>query len=329
MNWVVFAPEADATFGPPSGGYLYNHELAEALRRLGESFLPLPQQGRGVKVFPRAELVSSSPQPSPSREERETVVLVDALGATDAVDVPGKKVALVHMAPPFSDGAQRFFSSVDLVVGVSASVLDDVRERFVLSAPCRVVEAGADHFEPVTNVPNRRLLGIGHVLPHKGVLEALEACADVPGEWSLDWLGGTDVDPEYTQQVMERRRELGLETRVRFPGRVRREAVTKALSRCAALVSTSFREAWGLAAVEALVCGVPLVTWTTGGVFERARAAGAGCFVGRGDVDRLRVGLTDALSGRAEWKAAALAVAKTFHTWDDCAQEMIAACCAP
>ena len=256
-------------------------------------------------------------------------MLVDALGANEAVHLPGKKVALVHMAPPFSDGAQRFFASVDLVVGVSASVLDDVRECFVLSAPCRVVEAGADHFEPVTNVPTRRLLGIGHVLPHKGVIEALEACAGVPGEWSLEWLGATDVDPGYTQQVMERRRELGLETRVRFPGRVRREAVTKGLSRCAALVSTSFREAWGLAAVEALVCGVPLVTWTTGGVFERARTAGAGCFVGRGDVDRLRVGLTDALSGRAEWKAAALAVAKTFHTWDDCAREMIAACCAP
>jgi len=43
----------------------------------------------------------------------------------------------------------------------------------------------------------------------------------------------------------------------------------------------------------------------------------------------LRAGLTAALSGRAEWKTAALAVAKTFHTWDDCAREMIAACSAP
>lgn len=305
MNWLVVAPEADATLGPPSGGYLYNHELSEALQRLGHTCLPLPaSQGEGI-------------------------VLVDALGATEAVDFPGKKVALVHMAPPFSDGAQRFFASVDLVVGVSASVLDDVLERFVLDAPCRVVEAGADHFEPVANEPGRQLLAVGHVLPHKGVLEALEVCADLPGEWSLDWLGATDVDAAYTREVMERRRALGLETRVRFPGRVRREAVTKALSRASALLSTSFREAWGLAAVEALVCGVPLVTWTSGGVFERARTAGAGCFVERGDVAGLRAGLADALKGRDEWKSAALGVAKTFHTWDDCAREMIAACSAP
>ena len=102
-----------------------------------------------------------------------------------------------------------------------------------------VAPPGVDHFTPLPPRRERHFVGLGHVWERKGVLEALELVAKLPGEWHFDWLGALDVDTAYTARVLRRRAELKLETRVTFHGRTTRAQVADFLSRSSACLATA------------------------------------------------------------------------------------------
>ncbi|MBL9037263.1 MAG: glycosyltransferase [Archangium sp.] len=318
--WPAPAAEASAV-GPASGGYLYDAQLVHALRRLVDVHVVSLRGALEVKA-----LAGSS------------AVLVDGLAAPLVVDALASlrawRVGLVHMTPRRDEVQQRFFDALDAVVFVSESVRTETAAVVHLPPRVTVAVPGIDHIARPVRTPRAEILGVGHLLPHKGVLEALEVFAALHRRaphrsWRATWLGGLDRDVPYAESVVARRAALGLEARVEFAGHVPLTQVVTSLASCAALVSTSYTEAWGLAAAEALACGVPLVSWTRGGVFPLAAAEGAGRFVARDDVEAmahaLEVMLTDSVE-RQRCEVAAARVARQLSSWDACARAVVTAC---
>jgi glycosyltransferase involved in cell wall biosynthesis len=298
----IVAPLAGVPGEPPSGGYRYDEALAHALRA----------QGHDARVV-------EAPEPG-------AVHLFDGLGAPRWASrlgaVPGVKVALVHQPAGALDAApEAHAAEASLLAGcaavhfVSARAERDARARHGSLPPAWVAAPGIDHFTPAPPRRERRLAAIGHLVPGKGALEALEVVAGLSGDWHLDWLGAVDVDAAYAARVLERRRALGLDGRVTFHGRVALAAVAQVLARASACVATSRYESWGLGLAEALRAGVPVVGPTPAGVLEFLGGVGA-----RGGA--LRAWLSRCLDGDPAGEALrgeARAAGALLPTWAECA----------
>jgi D-inositol-3-phosphate glycosyltransferase len=110
------------------------------------------------------------------------------------------------------------------------------------------------------------LLFVGRLDPIKGIDLLLESVAAMHVPARLIVVGGNpDGDPE-----VERLRAvavgLGLAGRVTFPGAVAQRDLPRYYRGADALVVTSRYESFGLAAVEALACGTPVVAAQVGGL---------------------------------------------------------------
>jgi glycosyltransferase involved in cell wall biosynthesis len=63
-------------------------------------------------------------------------------------------------------------------------------------------------------------------------------------------------------------KELNIESRVKFLGRIKRENVIECLGVSRAFLITSHHETFGVVAIEALACGVPVISTRCGGPEE-------------------------------------------------------------
>ncbi|HUO73335.1 MAG TPA: glycosyltransferase [Solirubrobacteraceae bacterium] len=104
------------------------------------------------------------------------------------------------------------------------------------------------------------VLYVGRLSREKGLRELLEATATASEPWPLVLLGtGPAADT-----LAERARQLRLGARVRFaPYLVNREALADEYARARCVVLPGAHETFGLAALEAAACGVPVVTADT------------------------------------------------------------------
>jgi glycosyltransferase involved in cell wall biosynthesis len=116
---------------------------------------------------------------------------------------------------------------------------------------------------------------------------------------------------EYRARVERLIREFGLEGRVRLLGWV--EDVTRVVASLDVLVSASRSEAFGMAMVEALACGVPVVATATEGAREIVEEDVTGLLVTVGDVNSLASSISSLLKDerrRRALGASALEVAR-------------------
>jgi D-inositol-3-phosphate glycosyltransferase len=110
------------------------------------------------------------------------------------------------------------------------------------------------------------LLFVGRLDPIKGIDLLLESVAQMRTPTRLVVVGGNpDGDPE-VERLRGRAAELGIVERVRFPGAVPQRDLPCYYRAADALVVTSRYESFGLAAVEALACGTPVVAAAVGGL---------------------------------------------------------------
>ncbi|WP_224364566.1 N-acetyl-alpha-D-glucosaminyl L-malate synthase BshA [Hyalangium versicolor] len=95
--------------------------------------------------------------------------------------------------------------------------------------------------------------------------------------------------------------ELGLEERVAFLGN--QEDFVELLAACDAFLLPSEKESFGLAALEALSCGVPVVASDIGGVPELVSHGETGYLAPVGDVSAMAARVLTLLRDAALWKA--------------------------
>jgi N-acetyl-alpha-D-glucosaminyl L-malate synthase BshA len=100
-------------------------------------------------------------------------------------------------------------------------------------------------------------------------------------------------------RALERAEELGVEDRVLFLGK--HVSVDELLSYCDLFVLPSESESFGLAALEAMACGAPVVASRVGGLPELVEEGESGHLLSMGDVEGMAAAAVAILADEATW----------------------------
>jgi glycosyltransferase involved in cell wall biosynthesis len=238
-----------------------------------------------------------------------------------------------------------------LAGGTWAGLLPLLFDRFLtvsaysareLGAPAsrtRIVYGGADpvRFSPDPDTPRRGVLYVGRLTPHKGVDRLLEAL-DESSELRVVGSEGHDrTAPERDYPNLLRR--LAARRHVEFLGVVE-DAHLPAVYRTAQVLAlpsveltcygrkTVVSELLGLAAIEAMASGTPVVASRLGGLPEVVEHGATGFLVEPGNIAELRWRLVQVLRDRALAKRLGRNARERFletFTWQNCADRCLAA----
>jgi len=167
--------------------------------------------------------------------------------------------------------------------------------------------------------PRAFVLCVARLRAYKGIDVLLMAwkdcCGDFPGVDLV--LCGAAKDDAYPRLAGL----LGLSSRVRFTGRLERGDVWALMKSCRLLVLPSRYESFGMAAIEAMACGKPVIATSCGGPEDFIQNGVSGLLVSPKDAAALASALRRLLSDeglRGRLGRNALAAAASYR-WDDAA----------
>ncbi|MBL8094169.1 MAG: glycosyltransferase family 4 protein [Anaerolineales bacterium] len=327
-----------------SGGYLYDRKLVAHLRAQGDTVdvIGLPWRNYGRHLLDNL-----------SRDLRRRLttgswdlILQDELNhpslfaLNEVLLSRPPRVAIVHHLrcseerPAWQNALYRRVERRYLQ-SVHAAVFNSQTTRAVSEAvagralPGVVAYPAGDRFGPgpqVADVEARaheagplRLLFLGNLIARKGLHTLLDALATLSAPWTLTVIGGAP-EPAYAAQVQGQAARLGLRDRIRWSGPVPDADVRAALLAHQALVVPSSYEGFGIAYLEALRFGLPVLATTAGAAAEVITPEREGALVAPNDpaaVAAVLDGWARARGRLADLSRAALARAQAFPTWEE------------
>lgn len=171
-----------------------------------------------------------------------------------------------------------------------------------------------------------RLLCVATLIPRKAQHLLLEALAPLTDrDWILDLVGDAR-DPTYAARLQRLVADLDLGTRVHLRGAIADDALQGYWRRADVFVFPSLHEGWGIAPVEAVRWGLPVVTSDAGALPESVPQA-ARTMVPAGEAPALRAALARLLDDpehRASLARGACEAAIGLQTWADMRAEFSA-----
>lgn len=205
----------------------------------------------------------------------------------------------------------------------SCAVLAGTRERM------RVVHLGAEApLHPPPRRPTRTLVSLGHLVArkrHGDVLRALRLVARALPELRLLVIGAGPEAPGL-QRLATR---LGVAERVEWAGQLAPQAAIEALASGHLMALPSVDEAFGVAYVEALACGLPAIGCRGEGGPEEIAALGPGMLlVPPADVEALAEAIEYVLGDERilrELSRGARRTAVEHFSWERCGRATVAA----
>lgn len=224
---------------------------------------------------------------------------------------------------------RRALLGADRVFSVSASLRDLALDLGVPGARTRVIGNGVDtaKFHPVDRLEARRALGlpatarvlvsVGALVERKGFHRVLEVLPRLRKRYpDLHFLivGGPSPEGDWSARLRAQVQSLGLEGVVRFLGTVRPEALKTPLSAADVFVLATSNEGWANVFLEAMACGLPVVTTRVGGNAEVVCRPELGTLVPLGDAGALSRALDAALG--ATWDRQAILRYAAENAWD-------------
>ena len=186
---------------------------------------------------------------------------------------------------------------VDHIVSTCTDEVFELIRLGALSADLTVIPCGVDLslFRPDGPSERRaagrhRLVCVGRLVERKGIGNAISALAGLP-DAELVVAGGPDrselaSDPE-AQRLTRVAEQEGVADRVELRGRLDREEVPRLLRSADALVAVPWYEPFGIAPLEAMACGVPVVASAVGGMIDSVVDGVTGVHVPPRDPERL------------------------------------------
>ena len=200
-----------------------------------------------------------------------TLAIAKALSRVDGQGQPARDLAEREIA-----------TNADLLV-VSTSAEQDLLEHH-FNVPCnriRVISCGVDTdlFRPLDQTLSRSLLGLGSMPlalfvgspdPVKGAPLLLQALAkmEAPQDTQVVIVGGEARSEPEAANLHTLARNLGLTRRIKFTGPVPHNVLPFYYNSADVLVMPSYTESFGLAALEAMACGTPVVAARVGGLIS-------------------------------------------------------------
>jgi glycosyltransferase involved in cell wall biosynthesis len=322
----------------PTGGTRYDRRIVAELCGLGFS----------VEV---ASLATAFPMPSADDlAAAETMiagqpagvpVIIDGLAFGVMADAAARLattrplIALVHHPLALETGLTRemtdFFrmAEQDALRHAAAIVVTSpamrkllVKDYDVPASRIHVAPPGVDMVEapiPRINCTPVRFLTVGSLIPRKGhgdLVEAFAAIRDL--DWQAEIVGDATMDPALASGLARQIADCGLQDRVRLTGAIGEAALAQRYAAADCFVLASRYEGYGMAYMEALAAGLPVIG-TTGAAEAIGRG---GAMVVPGDVDGLAALLRDFVTNpdaRAGYRARALERADELPRWRDAA----------
>ena len=219
-------------------------------------------------------------------------------------------------------------ATVTSVLGAAAEVvcnsnatLERVFELVGSEERLRVVHLGASApEEEIAKHPTPTVATLAHVVRRKRHFDVAAAVTELP---EVNWHVIGD-GPERAA-VAERVAQLGIGDRTSFTGQLEPDAALRELAACHVMALPSVDEAFGVAYVEALACGVPAIGCRGEGGPEEIAAAGPGMLlVPPRDPSALAGGIRAALAD-PDLPRLARRTATDCFSWARCGRETVAA----
>ena len=198
------------------------------------------------------------------------------------------------------------------------------------TAPCRWpirVETAWDGSPPSASIFERsrrpgplELLFVGNLSPVKGLDLLLESVSRLPHSvWRLTVAGSLTADPEHARRIRGWISSRGLGSQVRLLGVVDGEDLRDLYTAAQVFVMPFAHEGFGIAALEAMAFGLPVIGSTAGGVRRVRAACGKRLSGGARDHAAVCRHLEDLYRDRDRLAAMGRAALDTFSahpTWD-------------
>ena len=165
-----------------------------------------------------------------------------------------------------------------------------------------------------------RVLFLGNLIERKGLHRLMDALAQLPPEtWRLNVVGSAAVEPGYAARMFDRVRSMGWVDRVDFYGTLKDKHLVEILRRNQVLAMPSSYEGFGIACLEGMGMGLPVLASVHGGMVEIVRPEENGFLVDPKDSATLARQLAILHEDRSLLARMSLAARRTFvrhPTWE-------------
>jgi glycosyltransferase involved in cell wall biosynthesis len=337
-----------------TGGYLYDRQLVEALRARGHRVEVIPLS---VKPYALRLLDNLSDRRAGLPAGRSwDLILQDGLCHPSLIGLNRRiraargpvLVAIVHqvlcrqphargLATAYGWVEKTYFRTLDGFLFTSRFNRDAARPLIGRQAPLAVVPPAGDR---LGRIPSDRdilersrrpgpleLLFVGNLSPVKGLDRLLESLAPLPfATWRLTVVGSLTTDSGHTRRIRDQISSRGLGSQVDLAGPVDGETLRARYLAAHLFVMPFAHEGFGIAALEAMAFGLPVIGSAEGGVGEFVRPAQNGHLVAARDHAAVRRHIEGLHADRDQLAAMGRAALQTFAARPSWAEAMRRGC---
>lgn len=336
-----------------TGGWLYDRLLVEDLRRRGHrvDVIALEQRGyvrnltdnfsrriyrRLVKDSYHVLLQDGLVHPSLARLNRHIKRRHSSPLVTIVHQVLCRQPLTRIRQMVYRAVEQRYFKSVDGFIFNSDTTRANVETLVGRQYPAVVASPGGDRLGCLTaetDIDTRscrkgplQLITVGNITPNKGILPLLEGLSRLPSEiWRLELVGSLTMDRIYVSRIKSLIARLGLEGRIEMPGPLDGEKLAEKLKSSHVFVLPFSYEGFGIACLEAMAWGLPVVGSSRGALKEYIQDGINGMLIQPGDVEALTRQVWTLHHDRTRLAAYGREALKTYHRrpgWQECFQNI-------
>lgn len=330
-----------------SGGFLYDRKLAQHLQSRGDEVEVISVPWR---PYGRALLDNHSPSLLRRLDAAPFDLLLEDELAHPSLFYLNQRlrrcasyplVAIVHhlrCSEPRAAWQNRlyrrversFLASVDAFIYNSQTTRAEVERLVGPGRPAVVAPPGGDHL-PGQTTPDRiaaralapgplRIISVANLIPRKGLHTLITALASLPHHlWQLTVAGSLSLDPGYVARIRRQIDREKLQPHIALLGGVSDAELAGLLPQHHLLAVPSFYEGFGIAYLEAMHFGLPVIAGDAGGVREIVRHGVNGFLAPPGDHDSLARLLASLMQDRElllRLGVAALARAACHPAWE-------------
>ncbi|MGF1523353.1 MAG: glycosyltransferase family 4 protein [Leptolyngbyaceae cyanobacterium] len=307
---ILSTPVGPLGSGLGGGVELFVKNATQGLQKRGHHITVVAPEKSVLATCDRLIQISGNPQPTAHTSQRQTPIILPEPSTLSAMWTYARQVQLdydlilhfsydwlpFYLTPFFQTPIAHFVSMGSLTDAMDA-VISQVAEAFpgTVGMFTRIQAETfprSDHYHLLGSAidislydycptPGPALAWMGRISPEKGLEDAIAAAQKA--RTPLKILGKLE-NPDYWEDLQKNFPDAPIE----YLGFLPTRDLQAAIRTCRALVMTpKWVEAFGLVAIEALACGVPVIAYRRGGPVEIVHSGKTGWLVEPDSVDGL------------------------------------------